>query len=339
MSAEPERHKTDGFYRIEDAPLLRGKGQFIDDIRIPNVLHVSFVRSPHSHARILSIAADEARRMPGVRAVLTYENLRPLLTRDRICLALPSGYLRFDVDPFMLVKDEATYVGEPIALVVALSRALAEDAVAAVVVEYELLPAVVDVVAALECGSPKARLDCPDNLVAQTVVKYGDPANAFAHANHVFSEKFRIHKGGGHSLEGRGVIACFDQAADLLTVWSSTQMPHRGKTVLVDMLALSENQVRFIAPDVGGGFGPKAVFHPEELAVPAAALLLGGSLKWVEDRFENFLATVSSAIRSGTSMLRRTPTAGFWASVDRCATTTARARHTDWLCLITRSQT
>ena len=285
-------HVDPNFYRIEDAPLLRGKGQFIDDIRIPNVLHVSFVRSQHGHARVLNIDADEARRMPGVRAVLTYENLRPLLTRDRIGLALPSAYLRFDVDPFMLVKDEATYVGEPIALVVAQSRALAEDAAALVAVEYEPLPAVVDVVAALKPGSPKARLDCPDNLVAQTVVKYGDPTGVFARAKHVFSEQFHLHKGGGHSIEGRGVIACFDQAADLLTVWSSTQMPHRGKAVLVDMLALSEHQVRYIAPDVGGGFGPKAVFHPEELAVPAAALLLGASIKWVEDRFENFLATV-----------------------------------------------
>jgi carbon-monoxide dehydrogenase large subunit len=158
---------------------LRGKGQFIDDIRIPNVLHVAFVRSQQGHARILKIDADQARGMPGVRAVLTYEDLRPLLTRDRIGLALPSGYLRFDVDPFMLVKDEATYVGEPIALVVAQSRALAEDAATLVAVEYEPLPAVVDVVAALQPGSPKARLDCPDNLVAQTVVKYGDPANAF----------------------------------------------------------------------------------------------------------------------------------------------------------------
>jgi aerobic carbon-monoxide dehydrogenase large subunit len=292
MAAGPVGHKTDSFYRIEDAPLLRGKGQFIDDIRIAGVLHVFFVRSQQAHARILNIDANEARRMPGVGAVLTYEDLRPLLTRDRISLALPSGYLRFDVDPFMLVKDEATYVGEPIALVIAQSRALAEDAAAAVAVEYESLPAVVDVLAALEPGSPKARLDCSDNLVAQTVVKYGNSANAFARAKHVFSEKFRVHKGGGHSLEGRGVIACFDQTADLLTVWSSTQMPHRGKAVLVDMLALSEHQVRFIAPDVGGGFGPKAVFHPEELAVPAAALLLGTPLKWVEDRFENFHATV-----------------------------------------------
>jgi aerobic carbon-monoxide dehydrogenase large subunit len=292
MSAESVRQKIDGFYRIEDASLLRGKGQFIDDISIPNVLHVAFVRSAHAHARILKIDADEALRMPGIRAVLSYEDLRPLLTQDRIGLALPSGYLRFHVDPVMLVKDEATYVGEPVALVVAQSRALAEDAAAAVAVEYEPLPAVVDVVTALEPGSPKARLDCPDNLVAQTVVKYGEAVNAFTRATHILSEKFRIHKGGGHSIEGRGVIACFDQAADLLTVWSSTQMPHRGKAVLVDMLALSEHQVRYIAPDVGGGFGPKAVFHPEELAVPAAALLLGESLKWAEDRFENFLATV-----------------------------------------------
>jgi carbon-monoxide dehydrogenase large subunit len=292
MSAEPGRHQTNDFYRLEDPALLHGKGQFVDDIRIPDVLHVAFVRSSHGHARVRNIDADQARRMPGVRAVLTYNDLRPLLTRDRIGLALPSGYLRFDVDPFILVKDEATYVGEPIALAVAQSRALAEDAAATVEVEYEPLPAVVDVVAALEPGSPKARLNCPDNLVAQTVVKYGDLASGFARAKHVFSEKFRIHKGGGHSLEGRGVVASFNPAADLLTVWSSTQMPHRGKAVLVDMLALSEHQIRYIAPDVGGGFGPKTVFHPEELAVPAAALLLNASLKWIEDRFENFLATV-----------------------------------------------
>ena len=139
------RAKTGSFYRLEDAPLLRGKGQFIDDIQIAAFSMSLFVRSQQAHARILNIDVDEARRMPGVRAVLTYEDLRPLLTRDRIGLALPSGYLRFDVDPFMLVKDEATYVGEPIALVVAQSRALAEDAAAAVAVEYESLPAVVDV--------------------------------------------------------------------------------------------------------------------------------------------------------------------------------------------------
>jgi carbon-monoxide dehydrogenase large subunit len=227
-----------------------------------------------------------------VKAVLTYEDLRPLLMRDRISLALPSAYLCFDVDPYVLVKDEVTYVGEPIAMVIAENRPIAEDAAGLVVVDFDPLPAVIDVAAALGKGSPKARLDCPDNLVAHTSIRYGDPATAFDRAAHVFCEQFRLHKGGGHSLEGRAVVASFDRPADLLTVWNSTQMPHRCKTVLVDMLALSEHQVRVIAPDVGGGFGPKAVFHPEELAIPTAALLLQAPLKWIEDRRESFVATV-----------------------------------------------
>jgi carbon-monoxide dehydrogenase large subunit len=279
-------------HRLEDAPLLCGKGLFVDDIKIPNMLHVTFVRSSQPHARILHIAADEARKLAGVKAVLTYEDLRPLLMRDRISLALPSAYLCFDVDPYVLVKDEVTYVGEPIAMVIAENRLVAEDAAGLVVVDFEPLPAVIDVAAALGKGSPKARLDCPDNLVAHTSVRYGDPATAFARAAHVFCEQFRLHKGGGHSLEGRAVVASFDRPADLLTVWNSTQMPHRCRTVLVDMLALSEHQVRVIAPDVGGGFGPKAVFHPEELAIPTAALLLQAPLKWIEDRRESFVATV-----------------------------------------------
>jgi carbon-monoxide dehydrogenase large subunit len=278
--------------RLEDGQLIRGKGQFVDDLKIPNVLHVAFVRSSHSHARIRRIDADRAKEVPGVKAVLAYNDLRPLLTGDRISLALPSAYLRFHVDPYALAKDEATYVGEPIAMVVAQNRRIAEDAAGLVNVELEPLPPVVSPEAALQSGSPKARLDCPDNLVAQTTVAYGDVRAAFAGAPNLFCEEFRLHKGGGHSLEGRGVLAHFDQASDVLTVWNSTQMPHRCKAVLVDMLKLSEPQVRIIAPDVGGGFGPKAVFHPEELAVPAAALLLGVPLKWVEDRFENFLATV-----------------------------------------------
>ena len=230
--------------------------------------------------------------LKGVKAILTYEDLRPLLTSDRISLALPSGYLRFHIDPFVLVKEEATYVGEPIAMVVAESRHIAEDAAALVTIEFEILPPVVDVEQAVKVGASKARLDCPDNLVAQTTVAYGDIADAFARADCLFSENFHLHKGGGHSLETRGLVAQLDQATSLLTVWNSTQMPHRCKTTLVDMLGLSEAQVRVIAPDVGGGFGPKAVFHPEELAVPAAAILLGTPLKWIEDRFENFIAAV-----------------------------------------------
>jgi carbon-monoxide dehydrogenase large subunit len=140
-------------------------------------------------------------------------------------------------------------------------------------------------------GAPKARLDCPDNLVAHWVVQYGDVEAAFASAAHRVSARFRIHKGGGHSIEARGVVARYDAVEDLLTVWDSTQMPHKAKRVLVDALGLAEHQVRVIAPHVGGGFGPKNPFYPEELAVPAAALLIGCPIKWVEDRRESFTAT------------------------------------------------
>ena len=206
-----------------------------------------------------------------MRVVLTYRDLRPLLTCDRIPVALPVPAIRFHVDPCYLAESELTYVGEPVALVVAESRAVAEDAASLVTLDYEPLPAVVDPRAGLEQGAPKARSDCADNLVAHWTVQYGEVENAFAGAPHRISERFRIHKGGGHSIEARGVVARFDAVEELLTLWDSTQMPHKTKRVLVQALGLAENQVRVIAPEVGGGFGPKNPFYPEELAVPAAA--------------------------------------------------------------------
>ena len=128
--------------------------------------------------------------------------------------------------------------------------------------------------------------------MARHLIDYGDVEGAFAKSAHRFAERFRLHKGGGHAIETRGVIVRFDPVDDVLTAWINTQMPHRAKAVLVAALGLAEHEVRVIVPDTGGGFGPKAVFHPEELAVPAAALLLGRPLKWIEDRRENFSASV-----------------------------------------------
>jgi len=277
--------------RLEDPRLLRGQGAFVDDIELSGLLHAAFLRSPHAHARIWRIDAAAARAAPGLRAVLTHAELRPLLTADRIPLALPSPAIRFDVDPPCLAAAETCHVGEPIALVVAASRALAEDAVRLIEVAYEPLPVVLDPRAGLEPGAPKARLECPDNLVARHAIEYGEVDAAFAAAAHTVSQCFRLNKGGGHSIETRGVLAQFDARERALTVWDGTQMPHRAKAILVAALGLAEHQVRVIAPDVGGGFGPKAVFYPEELAVPAAAMLLGAPVKWTEDRAENFTAT------------------------------------------------
>ncbi|GJD48671.1 Caffeine dehydrogenase subunit alpha [Methylobacterium crusticola] len=278
--------------RLEDGPLLRGLGRFVDDIRLPGLLHGAFLRSPHAHGRLTAIDAAAAEALPGVHGVLTYGDLRRVLTCDRIPLAMPAGAIRFDVDPFVLARDEVCHVGEPVALVVAESRAVAEDALALIGLEIEPLPAVVDPRAGLAPDAPRARLDCPDNRVAATEAAYGDVDRAFAGAAHVVREAFNLHKGGGHSIEPRGVVARFDQAERLLTVWDSTQMPHQAKRALVRTLGLAEHQVRVVAPDVGGGFGPKFVFHPEELAVAAAAMIVGRPVKWIEDRLESFTATV-----------------------------------------------
>ena len=279
--------------RIEDAALLRGASRFIDDINAPGQLHAAFLRSPLAHARVTRIDTTAARNAPGVHAVLTYADLRPILTQDRIPLATPAGAIRFHVDPYALVDKECCYVGEPVALVVAESRRVAEDALALIELDLDPLPAVLDPVEGLAPGSPKARLDVPDNLVARHVIDYGDTNAAFASATHRLKERFRLTKGGGHAIETRGVVARFDPDDDMLTVWINTQMPHRAKAVMVAALGLSEHQVRVIVPDTGGGFGPKAVFHPEELALPAASVLLKRPIKWIEDRRENFAADVN----------------------------------------------
>ena len=238
------------------------------------------------------IDTSAAKALPGVHAVLTYADLRPLLASDRIPQSLPSGAIRFHVDPYMLVKDEVTYVGEPVAMVVADSRRVAEDALALIALDIEELPAVTDPFAGLEPGAPKARMDCPDNLVARQSIDYGDVDGAFAKAAHRFKGRFRLHKGGGHSMETRGIAVRIDPIDDTLTIYANTQAPHRAKQILVAALGIGEQRIRVVAPDTGGGFGPKGAFHPEELALPAAALLLRRPLKWMEDRRENFVATV-----------------------------------------------
>ncbi|HEX3484736.1 MAG TPA: xanthine dehydrogenase family protein molybdopterin-binding subunit [Micropepsaceae bacterium] len=279
--------------RVEDAPLLRGRGRFVDDIRLPGLLHAAFFHSPFAHARMTRLDVSKARAWPGVRAVFTYADLRPLLTQDTIPLALPSGAIRFPVDPFVLAHDELTYAGEPIALVVAETRAIAEDAAAAIEIDADPLPAVTDPVAGLAETSPRARLDTPGNLVAQHTLSYGDAEAGFAAAIHRVAIRFRLCKGVGGAIEPRGIVAHFDRCEERLIIWDGTQMPHRAKSILVTALGLDEDRIRVIAPDVGGGFGPKAVFHPEELAIPAAALALDAPVKWIEDRGESFTATVA----------------------------------------------
>ena len=277
--------------RLEDAALLRGTGRFVDDIVMPDALEIAFLRSPFAHARIGAIDCAAARAVPGVFAVYTLDDLRPLLTGDHIIAGLPSPAYRLDIPRKVLADGEVVYVGEPVAAVLAASRYIAEDAVELIDVDYEPLPVAADCRAALVDGAPLAHSGLPHNLVAALEVGFGPVNQAFEAAPHVFSERFSLHRGVAHSMECRGGIARHDPLEDRLTLWSSTQTPHAAKRLLCDLLGKDDDRVRVVAPDVGGGFGPKLVFYCEDAVLAASAILSGRPVKWIEDRREHFMAT------------------------------------------------
>lgn len=277
--------------RIEDAKLLTGRARFVDDIDAPGMLHAAFVRSSHAHAKIRSIDTSAAAAAPGVFAVLTLQDIEPLLKETRLITALPAPNIKLDLHRPILAQDEVVHVGEPIALVLAQDRYKAEDAATLVFVDYDPLPVVTDCEAALAPDSPVAHSWAEQNLVTELRLAYGDVDAAFSSAPHIYRERLSQHRGGSHSIECRGVVACYDELSDVLTMWSSTQTPLAARQFLCDLLGRGPDQVRVITPDVGGGFGPKLVFYPEEAAVSTAALLLKRPLKWIEDRREHFTAT------------------------------------------------
>jgi carbon-monoxide dehydrogenase large subunit len=278
--------------RLEDLPLLTGTGRFVADLRVPDMLEAAFVRSPHAHAAIRGIDTRAARQCPDVHAVLTLADLRPLLTHERLPLQFRTAQLPADVTPLVLAKDEVSFVGEAVAVVIAKSRYLAEDAAALVAVDYEPLPAVSDCRQALAPEAPRAHRVRASNLLVEFKQSYGDVAGAFARAPRRVSINLKQHRGGAHSLEGRGALAVYDTNEDRLTLWSSTQLAHEVRAFLMALLRLDENQLRVVAPDVGGGFGAKFVMYPEEATLAAGCLLLRRPIKWVEDRREHFLAAI-----------------------------------------------
>jgi carbon-monoxide dehydrogenase large subunit len=276
--------------RIEDPRLITGQGRYLDDLKIAGVLHAAFVRSGHAHARILGIDCAAARQMPGVVAVYAAADLGSIASKP-MPFTVPVGNIKQPLNYQPLADREVCHVGVPIVVVIAESRSMAEDAAAMVEVDYEVLEAVVDWRKALDPNSPRAHAEAPDNLVASLHGRFGEVEAIFANAPHVFAETFETHRGGCHSMECRGVVAMPDPMGEGLTVWTSTQMPHMVRRLIADHLGREERTVRVIAPDVGGGFGPKSVFYPEEVVLPLVALKLQRPIKWVEDRSEHFVAT------------------------------------------------
>jgi len=269
--------------RLEDFSLLTGGARFVDDVAAPGALHAAFVRSPHPHALVRSIDVGVARAMAGVVAVLTLDDLVPALRQRRMVRTSNSGTRLDQSWPFALADGEVSFVGEPVVIVVASDRYIAEDATALVNVDYEILAAAID------CRverAPPTRRELAANHVIVYKVGYGDIEAAFAKAAHVVHEDLWIHRGAAHSMEGRGILA---QISDRETqVWASTQKAHDLRNALADYIALDESRLRVATPDVGGGFGPKLCVYPEDVAVVATATLLNRSVKWIEDRREHF---------------------------------------------------
>ncbi len=278
--------------RKEDPPFLTGQGTFVDDIQLPGMLWAHFVRSPHAHAHIRSIDASAAMADPEVVTVLTGRDIHPRY-RTYPTVAIPGvpGLSTFDGErpPYYLIATEKVrYVGEVVAVVIARSRYVAPDAEELVKVEYDVLPVAGDPEAALRPDAPRVHDAHPNEALAWRRVT-PNAAQAFEEAEVIIRERFvnqRIH---GVPLEPRAGIAYWDPKQASLVVWASTQTPHDLKTQLIEILDLREESVRVVAPDVGGGFGPKSHGDPEYVLLAAASLMLKVPIKWAATRSEEFV--------------------------------------------------
>jgi carbon-monoxide dehydrogenase large subunit len=283
-----ERYVGRPIPRIEDPRLLRGAGRYVGDVPLPHLLHAAIFRSPHAHARIRGIATDRACAHPGVVAVFTREDLGDV---GRIPMTLaPRTGLDAALQP-PLPSDRARYVGEPLALVVARSRYVAEDALDLIEAALEPLPVVADARSGADAAAPRVHEALAGNVADVVRMRRGDAARALADAPRRLRASFTVQRHTGVPMEPRGVVASFDRGTGMLTVWGATKMVHRTRTVLADLLGRPEHLVHLIETDVGGGFGVRGEFYPEDFLIPWAALRLGASVRWLEDRREHFLAT------------------------------------------------
>jgi aerobic carbon-monoxide dehydrogenase large subunit len=278
--------------RLEDEALLKGKGRFVDDIRLADVLHASFVRSPHPHAVIRGIAKDAALALPGVHAVLTLDDIAAVMLSRRMVRRSNSGMPLDKAWSFALADREVSFVGEAVAIVLASDRYVAEDAAVLVDVDYDVLPAVADCREAVRSGAPTVRRELASNIVTSYKTGFGDAEAAFRKARHVFHEDLWQHRGSAHPIETRGILVEVHGSDGAVTVWASTQKAHDLYQSLMALIGFDDTRLRVASPDIGGGFGPKLCVYPEDIAVTAAAKLLNRSIKWIEDRREHFTNAV-----------------------------------------------
>jgi carbon-monoxide dehydrogenase large subunit len=276
--------------RTEDPKLITGRGRYVEDITLPALAHLVFLRSPHAHARVTAIRTDAAWRAPGVVCVVTagdLPSLRPLPFMATLpgLLQAPCPYLAGAV---------VDSTGVPVAAVVAESAALARDAVELIDVEYHPLPALAEAERALEPGAPLAHVELGTNQAFRWPLKGGDVDGAFSRAAHIVKVRLDHNRLAGAPMEPRGVLACYDPGADELTLWLTTQNPFLSRADLAAVLDFPEHKLRVIAPDVGGGFGVKGPLYREEIVAATLSRQLNRPIRWMSTRTEDLLTTIQA---------------------------------------------
>jgi carbon-monoxide dehydrogenase large subunit len=277
--------------RREDPKLITGHGNFIDDVNLVNMAHMSIVRSPHAHARIRSIDTSAARAAQGVVAVLVAGDYKPHIHAP---LPVTNSFVadkKQVPEQFAISDGEVIYAGEPVAVVVAEDRYLADDAAQLVVVDYEPLPAVMDLEKAMEPGSPLVKSDRPDNIGWDAAFPAGDIDAAFAEAEVVVKQRIGQQRLFPTPMETRGCVADYIPYDNRVTLWTSTQVPHFVRLFVGGALGVPESQFRVISHDVGGGFGSKIRPYLEEYLTTATSKIVERPVKWIEDRTESLQAT------------------------------------------------
>ena len=281
--------------RTEDPQLLTGQALFVDDVQIPGMLHAAFLRSDYAHARLLGIDVSAIRDKPGVVAVYTAEDMGDDWRPSPPNVSPPpgmEGVTFHSRTPVPLVKDKVKHAGEALAVVIAESRYIAEDAVEEIWADLEPLDAAVDLDTALDPGAPLVHDDLESNLAAHLTQRKGDYEAARLEADLVIRRRITIDRCAAAAMENRGIVAHWEPKIQHLTLWDTTQAPIPVRNGLAALFGLCANQVRVIAPFLGGAFGPKIMlFYPEEVLLTWATMQLGRPIKWIEDRRENFYAT------------------------------------------------
>jgi carbon-monoxide dehydrogenase large subunit len=287
-----ERYTGARIKRSEDPRILTGAGRYVDDVKLPGMLHAAFVRSPLAHARVLALDVSAARALPGVVAVLTGADVEAMTVPGADLLAAFFGGGGPTPEYSLLATDKVRFVGDPVVIVIAASRYLAEDACDLVEVEYDELPAVASAVMALDAGSPPLFANLGNNIVGpHKRGEFGDVAGTFAGADRIAEFRIDVHRHQNVPMEGRACVASPDAETGVLTVYAATQSVHATRLGVAMRLGMEPEKVRVLAGDIGGSFGLKIGASREECAVAAASRALGRPVKWVEDRGENLTAS------------------------------------------------